>query len=638
MNDDKILNVLNQYIKNPKMQYAILIDGDWGSGKTYFIENNFVKDKKNIIYIPLNGIKNREDIDKKIYYKIIENNMPNNITKSKGLKIFKQTGGTIFNITNELIKNIFKIDISGIKNINGSEIISLFKNISDYIIIFDDLERCEMPINEILGYINDYVEHRNVKCVIVANEQEINKINYDDNYELKVLSCLKDGIDYGEKQENSTYHDINNRDNKKVDISKIKNRVLNMYEGNKKYKAIKEKLIGITIKYIPDIDKVYDQLIIEYKNQNEELYRFLKENKKDCIDILKLNNCNNIRTMIFILDRFEILYNEINDINIDKKSTIINLVFRNVIFSSIGIKKGIDIKQILSGVMYSSAACLTEDLRRNWNNYYTAFNFVDDFILNGDIDEEKMLGSIEYYLSINYEEIEADDPYNKLKVYWELEDDEIKSAMQEILINIKSNKYSYKLFPKIIYSLSCIENLNFEEELIQDIINEMGKYIENNKVDYIDFHVWARDEQVAEIYDKNIKYIKDKIELSSQNQKSINLKEIFESEDWGIKLNEYVKEQDCINKKQFLNKFDINTIVEKIKNSNSKNIYNFKYCIDRLYNFSNLKDFYINDLEKISKLIEKLDDMDRDSFGITKKEAIEYLSKILKEKKELLEK
>lgn len=638
MDDNKILNVLNNYIKNPKMQYAILIDGDWGSGKTYFIKNNFVKDNKNIVYIPLNGIKNREEIDKKIYYKIIENNIPNNITKSKGIKLFKQTSGAIFSITNELIKNVFKIDISGIKNINGSEIISLFKNISDYILVFDDLERCEMPINEILGYINDYVEHRNVKCIIVANEQEINKINYDDNYELKVLSCLKDDIDYGEKQENSTHYNINNRDNKKVDIFKIKNRVLNMYEGNKKYKAIKEKLIGITIKYIPDIDKVYDQLIIEYKNQNEELYRFLKENKQSCIDILKLNNCNNIRTMIFILDRFEILYNEINNINIDKKGTIINLVFRNVIFSSVGIKKEIDIKQILSGVMYSSAACLTEDLRQNWNHYYTAFNFVDDFILNGNIDKEKMLESIEYYLSINYEEIEANDPYSKLEVYWELEDDEIKKAMQEILINIKSNKYSYKLFPKIIYSLSCIENLNFEEKLIQDIINEMGKYIENNEVDYIDFHVWARDGQVAKIYNKNIKYIKDKIELSSKNQKSINLKKIFESEDWGIKLNEYVKEQDCINEKQFLNEFDIDTIVEKIKKSNSKNIYNFKYCIDRLYNFSNLRDFYINDLEKMRNLIEKLDAMDKDSFGITKKEAIEYLSQILKEKKELLEK
>lgn len=634
MDDDKILEILNKYIKNPKMQYAILIDGEWGSGKTYFIKNKFVKGNKNIIYIPLNGMKNREEIDKKIYYKILENNIPDNITKSKGIKLVKKTGGAIFSITNELIKKVFSIDISGIKNINGSEIISLFKNISDYVIVFDDLERCEMPISEILGYINDYVEHRNVKCVIVANEREINKINYDDNYELKVLSCLKDDIDYGDKEENSAY---SSRDNKKVGISKIKNRILNMYEGNKKYKAIKEKLIGITIKYIPNIDRIYDQLIIEYKDQNEELYKFLKENKDNCIDIFKLNNCNNIRTMIFIIDRFELLYNEINNIDIDKKNTIIKLVFRNVIFSSIGIKKGIDIRQILSGVMYSSAACLTGDVRQNYNNYYTAFNFVDDFILDGNIDKDKIMGSIEYYLSINYEKIEDDDPYNKLKVYWELEDDEIKNAMKEILNNIKANKYNYKLFPKIIYSLSCIENLNFEKEIIQDIINEMGKYIENNEIDYIDFHVWARDEQVAQIYNKNVKYIKDKIELSGKNQNIINLKEIFETEDWGIKLNEYIREQDCINKKQFLNEFDVDTIIEKIKNSNSKNIYNFKYCIDKIYNFSNLKDFYINDLEKLKQIIERLDEMDKKSFGITKKEAIEYLSKILKEKRELLE-
>ena len=135
----------------------------------------------------------------------------------------------------------------------------------------------------------------------------------------------------------------------------------------------------------------------------------------------------------------------------------------------------------------------------------------------------------------------------------------------------------------------------------------------------------------------NIKYIKDKIELSGKNKNIINLKEIFEAEDWGIKLNEYLREVDCINKKQFLSEFDVETLIEKIKNSNSKNIYNFKYCIDKIYNFSNLKDFYINDLENLKQLIEGLDEMDKNSFGITKKEAIEYLSKILKEKMELLE-
>ena len=147
MDDEKILDVLNKYIENPKMQYAILIDGDWGSGKTYFIKTKFVKNNKNIIYIPLNGIKNREDIDKKIYYKILENNMPEKITKSKGFSAFKKTSGAIFVISNEIIKNVFKIDISGVKNLNASEIISLFKNISDYVIVFDDLERCTITQN-----------------------------------------------------------------------------------------------------------------------------------------------------------------------------------------------------------------------------------------------------------------------------------------------------------------------------------------------------------------------------------------------------------------------------------------------------------------------------------------------------------
>ena len=166
----------------------------------------------------------------------------------------------------------------------------------------------------------------------------------------------------------------------------------------------------------------------------------------------------------------------------------------------------------------------------------------------------------------------------------------------------------------------------------------MGKYIENNDVDYIDFHVLARDDQVAKIYNKNIKYIEDKLENSCKNQNIANINEIFKSEDWGIKLNEYVREQNYINKRQFLNEFDIDIIVEKIKNSNSKNIYYFKYCIDRIYNFSNLKDFYISDLEKMEQLIGKLNDMDKDRFGVTKKEAIEYLSKTLEEKRDLLKK
>jgi hypothetical protein len=39
--------------------------------------------------------------------------------------------------------------------------------------VFDDLERCEAPINKVLGYINQFVEHGSAKVIILANEQEI---------------------------------------------------------------------------------------------------------------------------------------------------------------------------------------------------------------------------------------------------------------------------------------------------------------------------------------------------------------------------------------------------------------------------------------------------------------------------------
>ena len=636
LKDDEILDVLNVYIKNKKMNYAILLDGDWGSGKTFFIKNHFIKDRKNIIYISLYGIQNIEGVTKKIYNKILENNIPTKIKESKKYKIAKDTTGTILKISDKLIKKVFHIDISELSNLKSTDIIGWFKNISDYVIVFDDLERCEIPVNEILGYINEYVEHRDVKCIIIANEKEIDKINYDSNYELKVLSCLDDSIDYEDKQQDSIFNNQKKED-KKTDISTIKNRILNMYDGNKKYKAIKEKLIGVTIKYVPEINKIYDSLISEYKNKENKLYNFLKQNKNECIDILQNNDCNNIRTLNFIIDRFESLYNEISSLDIQQKENILHQVFKNTVFSSIGMKKGIDISQILAGVICSDSVTLTHDSKQNHNNYYTAFNFVDDFIINGSIDKEQMIESINYYLSIHYEKIEENDPYNKLCSYWELEDDEIKEALNDILINIKKNKYSYKLFPKIIYSISCIENLNFEEEKIKSIIEEIGKYFEKNHVEYIDFHVFARDKQVADIYNKNIKYVQEKIEICNLNNNKNSLKEILNNVDWGIQLNEYVREHSYLDKKQFLNDFDIDVVVENIKKSNSKNIYHFKYCIDKVYNFSNLKDFYLNDLDKLKELIKKLEDLDKAEFGITKKEAIQYLIVILKEKRDILE-
>ena len=39
--------------------------------------------------------------------------------------------------------------------------------------VFDDLERCDAPINRVLGYINQFVEHDDSKVIIIANDAEI---------------------------------------------------------------------------------------------------------------------------------------------------------------------------------------------------------------------------------------------------------------------------------------------------------------------------------------------------------------------------------------------------------------------------------------------------------------------------------
>ena len=77
----------------------------------------------------------------------------------------------------EFIKNKWKIDAKNI--IKDVEIdLALFSN---KIFCFDDLERCKIPLPEVLGYINDYVEHKNLKVVFLSNEKEISKKNLKDN-------------------------------------------------------------------------------------------------------------------------------------------------------------------------------------------------------------------------------------------------------------------------------------------------------------------------------------------------------------------------------------------------------------------------------------------------------------------------
>lgn len=634
LTDEQILEIIEKYVNKKETNYAILLDGEWGSGKTYFIRErlvpklkaNYEKEKKeknkddNLknkkpIYISLYGMEDVKEISKLIYINLL------------GEKSNKWIS-TPINIAQFLKPDI---DYSKI-----TEVLEQFVNLEKNIIIFDDLERCNIDINLCLGYINNLVEHNSIKVIIVANEKEIGKLNYDKNYELKLIAAMNKEVNYNDPEIKDLFGNKKKAEN---DIKTVVKRTHRIFKNGELYKVIKEKLIGKTIYYKPNIPAIFDNLISN-DDIDENIKKLLNDKKKYIIERLEYNKCINIRTFKFIIEAINEIGIAINSIHIKEKN-------KKIIYD-----------KLITYIIDASSMFKTTGKTYNWNrdvdfdtitlkgeeytsylDYVVGFKFVDIYIKQGIINKSYIERSINNYLEYESCQInDEDDPYYKLSIYWELEDEEIIKCLDLIEENLKNGEYSFKLFPKMIRTFSSIENLNFQVNKIKELINIMKEQILKDKVQYIDWHTMIEDPAIVEIYNKNIKDLKEAINQKGEKEKEIEINEIINDNDWGIKLNDYCYERkdEFLNDRMFLAKLNIDKIINNIINSKSKNIYYFKYCIDRVYRFSNLKEFYEKDIPNFQKLIKELEKMNKDEYGVTKKEAIEYLTKISKEKLKIL--
>ena len=203
---------LDYYFDGKKnFEYAVLLNGAWGSGKTWFVKKYLEKKKdqgKNICYVSLNGISKTSMIDEAIFKSI------HPILGSKGAKLAGQ-------ILKGTLKATVKIDLDGDGKSDGSasgsvpkiELPDYLKINDNFILVFDDLERCELKKEEVLGYINYFVEQDGIKTLIVSNEEEINKEN--EQYSRKKEKLIGAIFSYTEDQHlaiQSILYEIENGD------------------------------------------------------------------------------------------------------------------------------------------------------------------------------------------------------------------------------------------------------------------------------------------------------------------------------------------------------------------------------------------------------------------------------------------
>ena len=170
---------------------CVVLDGEWGVGKTTFWKNfSNEKFKENSVYVSLFGRESIQEIKQEIGIQIYKRNkyISEFSEKAKNLRLDK----VIDEVTPKL----------------GSALIGcipFFKkeNFKDVIIYFDDFERISDKINlkDVLGTISEYKEQQNCHIVMILNRskmtvpaketQKEDKKNLEDK-ELKNASQIKD--------------------------------------------------------------------------------------------------------------------------------------------------------------------------------------------------------------------------------------------------------------------------------------------------------------------------------------------------------------------------------------------------------------------------------------------------------------
>ncbi len=222
---------LDYYLnKEQSPDYAVLITGCWGSGKTYFIRQylegkgaagkDVVKtfdwltdcEKYAVVYVSLFGAKSREEMDKRVLEKL------HPILNSDYLKSIPTAVSTIAKLLKEYSVNPALKATGAVAEIATPFLAEVLPNIikgegeklKGAVVVFDDVERADMPLPELLGYLNEYVEHLHVPCILLADKDKWEEAQncQEDKSTLHHLSSTKEKVIGKEFQIQTSFDEV----------------------------------------------------------------------------------------------------------------------------------------------------------------------------------------------------------------------------------------------------------------------------------------------------------------------------------------------------------------------------------------------------------------------------------------------
>lgn len=280
-----IADELERFLSQKTNNGALLITGKWGCGKTYIlrkIAKEYNAKKEYLInIISLFGVDTIDNLHRLVKEKIAFSRgfSGKADTAKKWFEEIKKIGSPIASSLSES-SQIVK-GINAVLNINWFDFVPVDKSISCFVngqkiqknlvLIFDDFERSKINRVDLMGAINDYSESKDIKVIIVANEDEIKDNDYND---------------------------------------------------------IKEKLISRTVQMSLDDEHIVENIISSYNETAKDYKKFLQINTSAIHQVFVDSQSENIRSLKSVLMDFERVYDTWRNSTIPMNGNIESVLYQ----------------------------------------------------------------------------------------------------------------------------------------------------------------------------------------------------------------------------------------------------------------------------------------------------------------------
>lgn len=554
MNNTELNKYILHYLKEDRTKSAIMLTSGWGTGKSFYIQNDlipFLKENGNYqcIVVSLYGLQDIMEISKSLYFEARFNLLS---SKTETVETSKFLAKTVA----KGITSFFGIDLSK----SEEELRSLYESIdlAGRLIILEDIERSGIDVLSVLGYVNNLVEQDGVKVLLVANEDEMLKYN---------IKADEDGKAYKVPDQHTSF-----------------------------YLNTKEKTISDTILYHGDLKIALKDIVLQF--EKEWLKRFLSEDDlKEIIDLMHMRRNYNLRTFTFacqkVVDIFEKLSIQEDD--------FIRTIFFSIISFSMTIKRG-------NLPEWDSTGLISAKLG---TSKYPLYRICYEYIRWQEFDADKIEETIEAHKKMrlydNNVMIANDSDLKILYNYFKYSEKDVLAA----LINIESrlaNPEDIPLYSYInlaYYLIVCRSILDFDYSSCKE---RMICNLRNYGAD-IDSGVLLLNHFIFE----NSNELKDFTDFSNAiedalNDSTKNLDFSYSPEDIIPFFNEQVlkNETRLTSGHAFISKFDLEKLYKMVFCCNPSQLDCFRGILHTIYRGAGKQNFLEADVLFIKELSSKI--------------------------------